>query len=438
MRDDFLIHSCLPFLTIAADQPVQLGPVLFFPADKAIEIFDVDGGGEFLTYLESLSITPQSAMGIALHTLIPDNQKDKLFLDALFVIYFIAIHRDLYQNLPIPSIRTFTKYISASEQFILANKGEAKLVTSFRKTTVHFDQSDLALCEALGKVLHQVYLEDQCEQSKKSLIRSIRFFVDAFISQFENIIDTGVPLPNILFSPENVMCLNLAFEVLFDIDISHISSDFKQKLRPMLVLRYSRPVEMLWKWIDGYFGLFHSLTRSAEIPDIMFRANENYEFPFLHLGMKIYIYAVMHKLYLFKFLTPSYTTEDMPPFFHSIDPMEIIVYLWTEEGLLKKISIILMQLGTQPKNEELQNDVFRMTSVFNAKIRKFYLKTPPSGIQFIPQENPQLEKYARSILDALPQTIERKGEQKTIKSFLPEYFEENIRNHILGSGSETK
>ena len=71
---DYKPVACLPFLGITTDHPVEFGPVLFWPADRILEIFDTDVGGRYLDYLEKLTITPQAATCVAIHPDVPENQ----------------------------------------------------------------------------------------------------------------------------------------------------------------------------------------------------------------------------------------------------------------------------------------------------------------------------------------------------------------------------
>lgn len=347
-------YAYLPFVKLAADQSIALGPVTFSPENNI------------------------TAISISLN--VPPEKKESLFIDSLYLFYFAATFKELYHNTDIPHFKTFTKVLMANNRDKDPSSSQPSIV---------IDQLDSAIINALGKALNEIYTQKEPNPQILRLVRSIRFFVDSFLENFENLSE-GTPLSHWFYDPEDTVFLSASFESLLDINEVHPVQDFKQKLRPMLHLNFSKPVEIFWKWVDGFYEIKKKIVKNGESPDQVFAENPNFRIPYLYLGVKLFIYTIYNQLHKHKLLDGN----------NDLDSTEVLLFLWPEENLLRKISLLMMEFEKSAHQEENAKELNTLSSLF-AAINKHYFLNPQKHphIQYIPCDKSILERYAQPIIN---------------------------------------
>jgi hypothetical protein len=104
-------------------------------------------------------------------------------------------------------------------------------------------------------------------------------------------------IPHLYFEAEDIVYLATSFEALFDLSDEHPHIEFKHKLRPMLGLRYSNSVELLWQWVDGFFSLREQIIHGRPLTETSFQANPNFDISYFYLVMKLFLYGVYWRLH---------------------------------------------------------------------------------------------------------------------------------------------
>src|SRR5262249_4372330 len=147
-----------------------------------------------------------------------------------------------------------------------------------------------------------------------------------------------------LFEPEDTLLLASSFEVLLDINEKHPASDFRFKVRPMLHLKFSKPVELFWKWVDAFYLLKKQVIHGTIGPQDYSVENPNFKVPILQIGVKLFIYVIYYKLFKMHLVHSNDDDRFPPPHFKWIQPEEVLLFFWTEESLLRKLSLLLAQV----------------------------------------------------------------------------------------------
>ena len=131
-----------------------------------------------------------------------------------------------------------------------------------------------------------------------------------------------------------------SFEALFDINDKQAAADFKHKLRPLLHLKYGKPVELFWKWVDDFYEVKRHIVHGGDhILDPFFRYNPNFEISHILIGIKLFVYSVYYTLFQYRLLHSIHEDPFTPPDFKWIHPEEILLFFWTESFLLHKLSL---------------------------------------------------------------------------------------------------
>lgn len=150
------------------------------------------------------------------------------------------------------------------------------------------------------------------------------------------------------------LIISAGFEVLFSLNPAFPNSDLRQYLRPLLDLKYSHPVELMWKWVDQFFAIRHTTLNGQHSSTPFFIDNPNVKTPLLLVGEKLLIFAI-YKILLAK--TPSF-----------INPDRVLVYFWAKEALEKKITILKLE---QSSHDDL--DQLLLIEEMNEKLKRSHL-----------------------------------------------------------------
>lgn len=411
------IYAGLPFVELAKEGQITLGPVNFWPSSDFKTHLPPSLQKPFAEYLETMSTiktfgqtdnkkpittlklrTPSIAC-VSIETSINPRLKEPLLIDALYLLYFAASFRNVYYNDEIIPFKAFTKILPAKPEFITEKSywekmfiGEAK-----REDIACITWMDEEICKALGEALRKSYKAGDENDHAIRLIRSIRFFVDRFFSKFENVFALGLEFHPKIFEPEDTLFLSSSFDVLLNIDEKHPASDFRHKVRPMLHLKYSKPVELFWKWVDAFYLLKKQVIHGSPDPVDLFRENPNFQVPLLHIGVKLFIYAIYYQLFKDHLVHSERSSPFTPPDFKFIHPEEILLFFWTEESLLRKISALLMQIKGGKQSKENEMDIALLSSTYSSLLERFHLGEGEPPALFLKTPSESLEHYLNNI-----------------------------------------
>jgi len=206
---EYHLYACLPFVEIAHESSIRLGPLTFWPASRYQEFIKEKHHSAFKTYIETISqlkaksstsphlvntikLAPEVTTCISISSTIPDSKKEAVLIDSLYILYFACTFRDLYYSNEIPSFNAFRKIAPCSLPFIEKEQQWKDLFIpeSNREETVCIHLFDKQICKALGKALTAIYTENQQDpqiEAYTRLVRAIRYLVDRFFYRFVNL-----------------------------------------------------------------------------------------------------------------------------------------------------------------------------------------------------------------------------------------------------------
>ncbi len=238
-------------------------------------------------------------------------------------------------------------------------------------------------------------------QMYKRFVRAIRYFVDRLFHRFVNLFDKKSLFAGDAFGAfeaEEIIFLASSFEVLFEMSDRQTVADFKHKLRSLLHLKYGRPIEMFWKWVDDFYALKQAVIRGDVLSDSdsLFRLNPNFEISHLFLGTKLFIYSVYHLLF---------HSPPLPPYPPPILAEDLLLFFWTEESLLHQLNFSIKQIRRAPQ-EDLYADIRLLSHTYVYLSERYrFGKQEISGVRvrFIPSPSHQLKREGEAILEQLAQ-----------------------------------
>lgn len=418
------IYACLPFIELAQEASIQIGPVSFWPSSKFAGKIDKNDEEIFQAYIHSITqikartqaenlelintvnLTPEATTCISIASDIPPELRDHVVIDSIYILYFACTFRNLYYGNEIISFEAFKKMIPASSEFInhKQNWEDLHINEIKREETVCIHLFDQEIYIGLGKALSAIY-EKNTESSNtidnyKCLIRSIRYLVDKFNQKFVNLLNKGLNLSSNLFQPEDILFLSSSFESLFNIDVADPIADFKHKLRPMLHLKYSGPVEIFWQWVDNFYELKRKIIHQGSSPDPMFKNNPNFEISHVMLGTKLFIYAVYYKLFQYKLIAPIHFDNFTPPDFRWIHPEEILLFFWTESNIISKLSVFIKRAQTTSENE-IFAEISLLSDLFLSIYERYHLNPVHNQVRFIQTALSKIQSNTKEIIDII-------------------------------------
>ncbi len=441
--DHFQLHACLPFVELADQARVQLGPVLFWPASKSHEFLNERENATFKEYMEAIreirangtdssiatgTLNLQQTTCISIDKSIPVQSREFVLIDALYLLYFACSFRNLYYGNEVPSFHSFRKLIPASVDFIEDKTQWHSLHINEvdREQTICIHLIDQELCNALGEALHSSYLlVEQTAQVQyyKRLVRAIRYVVDRFFQRFTNLFVQGLHFSDQIFKPEDFIFLASAFETLFNINEKQAASDFKYKLRQLLQLKYDKQLELFWKWVDDFYAVKQKLTCGDTFIDPIFRFNPNFEISHILLGIKVFIYSVCTSLAKHHLIVPIHEDAYTPPDFRWIHPDELLLFFWSETNILHKLNLFIKQLINEDYQEELDADVHFLTHLFVYIYDNYYPNYEVRGIRFIPASQADFAADGRHIIERCRQQQQLDPDCKLLKIIHPSFLE---------------
>ncbi len=372
MTRQYQLYACLPFVELTASTAIQMGPVIFWSSDQAVVYTDPDLVTVTADYFNAIKAEKISNnfTCISIDTTVSNELKNSLLLDSIYLYFFCGAFSTLYQLRKAPSLDAFTRLLPASPDF-LANRDQWEqlhIPEAQREPVEKLTSFDPQMCRGLGHALACAYGTETCKSATESyklqgLIRAIRYFVDRFVERFKNLVGTGLSISNLLYEAEDIVFLATSYEALFDLNETQPHIDLKHRLRPMLGLRYSAPVELLWLWVDGFFRLREQIVHGRSSTRQVFHGNPNYEISYYYLGMKLFLYGVYWRLYTYDLVDhPEGSSE--PYAFPGVKPEELLVYFWPEEALLNRMVKIMHSLDKEWEHLDLRNDLTLLGQIY--------------------------------------------------------------------------
>ncbi|WP_042280162.1 hypothetical protein [Candidatus Protochlamydia sp. R18] len=436
---NYQIYACLPFVELAKETCIQFGAVIFWPASQystylnqtehlffhnyiySIGQIKAKVGNEKVEWINTIKLYPKETTCISISNQIPVSEREAVLVDALYLLYFACTFRDLYYGNEIPSFNAFRKIIPCTLDFIKTKDNWKNLYIneSYREETVCIHFLDQDICQGLGKTLLTIYQSAPHENmatihAYKRLVRSIRYFVDRFFQRFVNLFEKEVQFSEYLFEPEDVVFLASSFEALFDLNDQQVTADFKHKLRSLLPLKFTKPLELFWKWIDDFYEVKRKIIHGGTTPDPLFKLNPNFEISHISIGIKLFIYSVYYMLYRYQLIHSTHADAYTPPDFKGIHPEEVLLFFWTESSLLNKLNVYTKQFEQRSKEKELQADIHLLTTLFVSMYDRYYLHPHLNKINFIPSSLESILINGQQILDRLEKNRSVKNHQNLL------------------------
>ncbi len=427
--ESYKLHACLPFVELASETVIRLGPVIFWSASNAKDLLNSDDNIHFQHYIHSIAqikarrgeeasdfvdtvrLNPEGTTCISIHKDIPAEEQEFVLIEALYLVYFACFFRNLYFGNEVVSFNSLRKIIPASSEFIAVkdNWKDLHIKEASREEILCIHAADPEIFSALGQALANVFLPSACIDSQviqesKKIIRSIRYFIDRFFQRFVNLFEKGLTFPEELFEAEDLIFLSTSFETLFNIDEKSPAADFKHKLRPLLHLKYGSPVEVFWKWVDDFYDVRHRLILGDTILNPMFYVNPNFEISHLSLGIKLFVYSVCYKLCRYQLMKSFHQDQYTPPDFKWIHPEETLIFFWTEANLLRKLSLFILQVQQTEQlqqKSELYAEIGLLSKLFVKFFEDYYERKYETTIRYIPIPLHELRDYGNQILKLL-------------------------------------
>lgn len=447
----YQIQACLPFVELAQEAAITLGPVLFWPSSKSDQWITNEDRPQFDAYLRSISqikaqgkkelvdtvtLHPEGTTCLSLSEKVPEEQKESLLLDALYLLYFTCNFRNLYYGNEVLPFEPFRKMVPAAPSFFnhKENWKGVHIAETKREETVCINLFDQEIYQGLGAALSSIYEPDFCNDQKtqenyRRLIRSVRYLVDRFFPKFMNLLNQGLDFSQQQAEPEDILFLSSCFESLFNLDEKDPPADFKHKLRSILHLKYSRPVEIFWKWVDDFYALKRKIVHSGETPDANFISNPNFKINHVVLGIKLYIYAFYHTLFQYKLIAPIHFDEYTPPDFRWIHPEEILLFFWTESHLLRKLNVFIKRAQGGAGEEGLYAEISLLSDLYLTIYERYFLTPHAHQATFIPTPLNEIESYGKEIIEMID--FEQANHPKsTLLYSIPMDLREAIANRI--------
>jgi len=125
------IYGCLPFVELASETIIKMGPVSFWPASQLLEQMNLENSSIFKEYLQSIakikatSEKEEQKSNRFIHTAtldikemtfvlisaeVPKEQKDLAVIDSIYLLHFACTFRNLYYGNEILSFEPFKKW----------------------------------------------------------------------------------------------------------------------------------------------------------------------------------------------------------------------------------------------------------------------------------------------------------------------------------------
>lgn len=263
--------------------------------------------------------------------------------DALYCLYFATYAHQLYENRDTP----------------LFPRNEI--------LTINAEAIDYEVLKALGELLKRKYIDKDPEAT--SLLQSILYFVDRDMSHNLRV---------------KLLMLSLGFQVLLKLNPQFPEAGLRQELRPLLHMKFSKPIELLWGFVDQFYRSLKKALDGLLDERPYFDQNPNIHIPLDIVAEKLLIYTIYEKLFRSKLIKGHEGFPTTPDDFQHIHPETVMLFFWPQDTLIKKFSLFEMP------GEQYQNELSMLKSIW--KKGKELEKTDRAAYHFdpLPQELEQL------------------------------------------------
>lgn len=348
---DYHPFACLPFLHVSIDKPLHLGPIQIESFAKWQHRLNANQQKKYIECFTKLGFKNSSFETIACVSIdshFPTKKSETLLIDALYTLFFVTAFKQSHTSNNVFSLTSYTTLLTLNEVSSSLSIEEKPELSQLIKIELLPSLTNDIL-QGLSQALNLMYSAPQTEnleevQFAHRLIRAIRYFCDRFFNRFKNLFIKGISFDEVLFEPEDVLFLITSFETLFDLNLKAPGPDLKQKLRPLLLLKFSRPVEVFWSWVDGFYKLRDSVTHPNTPLERIFKENPSFEIPYVLLGVKLFIYSIFMLVSKLGVMAKhEENIEEFPKDFTDMHPENVLVFMWPEENLLRKISFLFLQ-----------------------------------------------------------------------------------------------
>lgn len=385
------LFAALPYLELAHEKSIQLGPVLFWPISRYASHIDPKDHEAFRQQIHSIEGIDTC---VSIDEAVDPNQRETVLIEALYLLYFICIFRNVYYYTEIPpfdAVRGIIK-LSKKEEWAL----DAFEIDKNKLLCISYLEEEIG--EGLGKAFSSAYLKpDSNTPFAKRLLRAIRFFVDRYIPRLMSLGTMESSFQKHVYEPEDFLLLSMSFEALFELNHQHPAADFKQKLRPLLHLKYSRPLELFWKWIEQFYESRYAIVHGNIHRAALFTANPNFSVPIVTIGSQLFIYSVYYSLLAHNLINALEVKSTFPPDFKWIHPEKVLLFFWTEIHLLQKIHFLLQQWKEHSTHTELKDEIHFLARLFMAMQERATHRVP-AELTFIPTPTEQIQDDIMDIL----------------------------------------
>lgn len=271
----------------------------------------------------------------------------KQILDALHLLYFAANAHKAYYDQPVEPLYNYYENRSEPPTVFAMEKVDTTIFNAFSELLKMTEN-----LETREEALHIV-------QAIKCLNESIALIEKGTTNECWHA----------------YLLISKGFEVLFSLNPSFPAPDLRQHMRPLLHLKFSQPVELLWKWVDQFYQSALAALSGAQMEDPLFIENPNVKTPLLLIAEKLLIFSIYSRLFAKNLLIGAPGTPSTPDDFKYIHPERVLVYFWTTETIEKKIALLNIQ-----QSNELDLAMLRNIKEMHQKLQTKSLVESPKEI----------------------------------------------------------
>lgn len=433
-----MIEACLPFIQLRISKPLEMGPLHFWPAHLFPHILDSDLHTDFQRYMEHVRKVQVRAPGkapIDIATLSLDEMTaisvhykgtyesvHDLITDGIYLLYFALTFREHYRNGEGISFAAFCRLVPANATFIrdAVNWDDIHIMEHKRTPQLSFEPEKCPIFLWLGNALNQSL---QGDENSRRIVRAIRYFVDCFRTPIDNPLSLDPDISHMLFEPEDILYLTAAFESILNLPDGTKRAHLKQNLRSILYLQFSKPMEVLWTWVEDFYDLKERSLAGGGVGKDEFTGNPNFRFPTTYLAIKLFIYVACIKLQMLEQKNQDFPRSDL------VDLKEIIALLWPEYNILRRISSGMQKVANKGASTKLfETSIYWIMQVYTHMHHHFIREDCDSHphVVFSSVDKEDVETHLQAIdeLKAIP--IENQNGVCPLHTLMPNAFIKTI------------
>ncbi len=429
----YSIKAILPWVKLVHDDTIDMGPVRFCRASEYNEYLDSKLHQNFKAYIKRryadisarvreknevkdicIMTTPLEELTcIAVDEMkvifLSGKQKDELILDAVQFLCFLSNigttrnrPYDLFNNLKL------FREIGRLNKDILEDKPNWGYRSWFnhpgRQAELLTVNKELLRC--FGKLLLAEFLPANPRWARR-VVRAIQYYNRIFIGLDYSYIEYYATLP------EDVVFLSMAFESLLDVHFAAIErkntlNKITNIIQNIFNIKYNHPRDVLSKWIQEFYNLRSRIVHGDEIPDQIFHGNINLDIPYINMGMKVFVAALICELSSRTCLEPNIIQRES-------DYIEdFYIYLWSQISILSTIEKVLVEIkGIAQKNGDILEKTIELTNLEEIYL-SVYCDRTNNDLKIKPSNKKEFKKIASQIIHTVEQKVNYKGKELRI------------------------